>query len=178
MFHPRERGVLDAAIALARKTGARSCSAASQSLGSCRPRRSAIGPAEVPEYSSENARAHCERLVATVPAELRGGSRTHVGTPWQSITEVAVEEAWTLRILIAAHGYSGMDGTTAAKVVNHADRCGPRPCALRNESCEPRRDTQRRTLDQDRDRRRSLDSSFWVGFAVWGISTGPGSAAR
>ena len=83
-----------------------------------------MGPAEVPALLERNARAALERLVATVPAELRGGSRTHVGTPWQSITEVAVEENVDL-ILIGSHGYSGIDhvlGTTAAKVVNHADR--------------------------------------------------------
>jgi universal stress protein F len=45
-------------------------------------------------------------------------------TPWDGICRAGREEAADL-IAIGSHGYGGLDrllGTTAAKVVNHADR--------------------------------------------------------
>ena len=48
----------------------------------------------------------------------------HVGIPWDTICSVAKEEDVDL-IVIGSHGYDILDrivGTTAAKVVNHADR--------------------------------------------------------
>jgi universal stress protein F len=45
-------------------------------------------------------------------------------TPWDGICRIAREHAVDL-IVIGSHGYGGLDrllGTTAAKVVNHADR--------------------------------------------------------
>jgi len=47
-----------------------------------------------------------------------------MGTAWDAICRVAQEEAVDL-IVIGSHGYGALDrfiGTTAAKVVNHADR--------------------------------------------------------
>jgi nucleotide-binding universal stress UspA family protein len=47
-----------------------------------------------------------------------------VGTPWQAICEMAKTENVDL-IMVGSHGYQGLDrliGTTAAKIVNHADR--------------------------------------------------------
>jgi nucleotide-binding universal stress UspA family protein len=47
-----------------------------------------------------------------------------VGTPWQVICRVARERNVAL-IVLGSHGFSAIDhvlGTTAAKVVNHADR--------------------------------------------------------
>ena len=52
------------------------------------------------------------------------GTRAELGVPWQQICEVARKESADL-IVIGAHGYGGIDrllGTTAARVVNHADR--------------------------------------------------------
>ena len=48
----------------------------------------------------------------------------HVGVPWDTICTVAKEDNVDL-IVIGSHGYDILDrivGTTAAKVVNHADR--------------------------------------------------------
>ncbi len=59
-----------------------------------------------------------------VPAELLDGIYTHVGSPWDGICRAAVEHDADL-IVIGSHGYGTFDrllGTTAAKVVNHADR--------------------------------------------------------
>jgi universal stress protein F len=47
-----------------------------------------------------------------------------VGVPWQAVCSAAVDEHVDL-IVIGSHGYGGVDhllGTTAAKIVNHADR--------------------------------------------------------
>jgi nucleotide-binding universal stress UspA family protein len=49
--------------------------------------------------------------------------RVEVGTPWQAICTVAKGMNAEL-IVIGSHGYGAVDrllGTTAAKVVNHAD---------------------------------------------------------
>jgi universal stress protein F len=71
----------------------------------------------------QRARVDLERLATDVPPELRAGIRVIVGNPWQSIDRAA-EESVDL-IVIGSHGYNALDhvlGTTAAKVVNHADR--------------------------------------------------------
>jgi len=50
--------------------------------------------------------------------------RVGVGSPWQAICNQAHEDDVDL-IVIGSHGYGAIDrllGTTAAKVVNHADR--------------------------------------------------------
>jgi nucleotide-binding universal stress UspA family protein len=65
-----------------------------------------------------------ERASSVVPADLLAGARVSVGSPWEAICRAAREENVDL-ILIGSHGYSGLDhllGTTAAKIVNHADR--------------------------------------------------------
>ena len=59
-----------------------------------------------------------------VPPELLDGVSTHVGSPWDGICRAAIEHDADL-IVIGSHGYGVVDrllGTTAAKVVNHADR--------------------------------------------------------
>ena len=56
--------------------------------------------------------------------ELLDGISTHVGSPWDGICRAAIEHDADL-IVIGSHGYGMFDrvlGTTAAKVVNHADR--------------------------------------------------------
>jgi len=57
-----------------------------------------------------------------VPAELLGGTQIVIGVAWQAICDGAHEQQADL-VVIGSHGYSGFDrllGTTAAKVVNHA----------------------------------------------------------
>jgi nucleotide-binding universal stress UspA family protein len=49
---------------------------------------------------------------------------THLATPWDGICRAAIELDADL-IVLGSHGYGALDrvlGTTAAKVVNHADR--------------------------------------------------------
>jgi len=122
---PRERGVLDAAMALGKKSGAKLVLFRSVGIpADLPPEAYAISPTEVPGLLEGRARRDLEKLVEALPAELRGGVHTTVGSPWRSIEAVATEEDVDL-IVIGSHGYEAADrllGTTAAKVVNHSDR--------------------------------------------------------
>jgi nucleotide-binding universal stress UspA family protein len=118
--------VLKAAVALARRMEARLVLIRAVSL-----------PVELPtsilRVSMESAlgtlhdegKRQIEALAATVPAELLEGAHVRIGgAPWEAICDAAKELDVNL-IVIGAHGYGTLDrilGTTAAKVVNHADR--------------------------------------------------------
>ena len=122
---PREAGVLHAAIALARNSGARLVLFRSVGIPAELPVDAySMAVDEVPVLLEQRARAALDALAATVPEALRGGVRVEIGTPWQSMERAATEEDADL-IVIGSHGYQALDrvlGTTAAKVVNHADR--------------------------------------------------------
>lgn len=63
-------------------------------------------------------------LAEPVPKEMVAQMRVELGVPWQTICEVAKSERADL-IIIGSHGYGMIDrllGTTASRVVNHADR--------------------------------------------------------
>jgi len=71
-----------------------------------------------------NAHAELERIAASLPADRVERIVTPFATAWDGICRTARELDVDL-IVIGSHGYSGLDrvlGTTAAKVVNHADR--------------------------------------------------------
>ena len=71
-----------------------------------------------------SAHADLEKLACTVPAGLLEGVFVEIGTPWDSIVRAGRTYDADL-VALGSHGYSGLDhllGTTAAKVVNHADR--------------------------------------------------------
>lgn len=70
------------------------------------------------------AHAELERLASEIRPELVERIMTELGTPWDSIVRAGRKCDADL-IVLGSHGYSGIDhllGTTAAKVVNHADR--------------------------------------------------------
>jgi nucleotide-binding universal stress UspA family protein len=121
----RETGVLNAAIVLAQRTAAKLVLFHSVGLLAEVPSEAlSMRPEELPDQLEREARASLEKLAEGVPEKLRGGVRTAIGTPWQAILTTATEEEADV-IVIGSHGYSGLDrvlGTTAAKVVNHADR--------------------------------------------------------
>jgi universal stress protein F len=84
----------------------------------------AIAPGDVPGVLSSEARKQLDALAAKAPPNIIERTSVHVGSPWQAICEAARTENADL-IVIGSHGYGGLDrvvGTTAAKVVNHADR--------------------------------------------------------
>jgi universal stress protein F len=83
-----------------------------------------VSPNELPNILMACAGKELLELAAAVPADRMGGVLTHVGSPWDGICTAARTHDIDL-IVIGSHGYSALDrllGTTAAKVVNHADR--------------------------------------------------------
>lgn len=81
-----------------------------------------------PERSSEQLLEMGRRVIGSfakaVPPSVLASTHVEIGIPWRSICEAANEHGVEL-IAIGAHGYGLLDrvlGTTAAKVVNHADR--------------------------------------------------------
>jgi universal stress protein F len=120
---PRAAGVLSAAITIARAQGAKLTLLRSVGL-----------PPDVPQdfwkateeplldVLKRHAKESLDAQAATVPAELLGGTQIVIGVAWQAICDGAHEQQADL-VVIGSHGYSGFDrllGTTAAKVVNHA----------------------------------------------------------
>ena len=71
------------------------------------------------------ARHDLDELAKRVPEELLAGVQVRVGgASWQAICDGAKEENVAM-IIVGSHGHGGLQrllGTTAAKVVNHADR--------------------------------------------------------
>ena len=70
------------------------------------------------------AEKYLDACAEKVPRELLDGVRVGLGAPWQAVCKAGRDENVDL-LVIGSHGYSGIDhllGTTAAKVVNHADR--------------------------------------------------------
>ena len=71
-----------------------------------------------------NAHADLERYAATLPRDRVEKIVTPLAIGWDGLCRSARELDVDL-IVIGSHGYGGLDrllGTTAAKVVNHADR--------------------------------------------------------
>jgi len=122
---PRATGVLDAALDLAKRTGSRLILMRAVGIPvEIPPEAYALPPASLEDLLRNEAQRYIDQEAARVPAELLGGTKVAVGTPWQAICEAAKEENVDL-VMIGSHGYQGLDrliGTTAAKVVNHADR--------------------------------------------------------
>lgn len=84
----------------------------------------AKSPDEVVDVLRERAVSELESLARAVPNGVSFTTRTEVGVPWQVIGAVG-HELGVHMIVIGSHGFSGVDrllGTTAARVVNHADR--------------------------------------------------------
>lgn len=72
------------------------------------------------------SRAHTEltKLVEACPGDLVDATRIEVGgPPWRVICDIAKGAKADL-VVVGSHGYGGLDrllGTTAGKVVNHAE---------------------------------------------------------
>lgn len=72
----------------------------------------------------EAARRDLDQYARQLPPALLAGIRIEYGVPWQAICQQAKTDRVDL-IAVGSHGYGGLDrllGTTAARVVNHADR--------------------------------------------------------
>jgi nucleotide-binding universal stress UspA family protein len=123
---PRAPAVLAAAIDLAREMGAK------LRLFRAIPVQPEIPWDLVREFPAgglealltDHAKSELEERARAVPPELLDGVATAVGVPWSAIVHAARDYDADL-VVLGSHGYGVVDrilGTTAAKVVNHADR--------------------------------------------------------
>ena len=117
--------ILDEAVLLAKKLGASVVLFRSVTLPLELPATAfSVSPTSVSDLLIDNAKKDIEGQRATVDPSVPATTRVDLGTPWRQILEAAKTEDADL-IVIGSHGYGGLDrllGTTAAKVVNHADR--------------------------------------------------------
>jgi nucleotide-binding universal stress UspA family protein len=122
---PRAPVVLSAAVDLARRTGAKLRLLRCVTLPPELPANVwALSPAQLTDTFLVNAKQDIEEIARDVPPELLDGAYAQVGVAWDAICSAAREYDVDL-IVVGAHGYGLIDrliGTTAAKVVNHADR--------------------------------------------------------
>ena len=122
---PRAPAVLATAVDLARKLGDRLWLFRAVGLPTELPKEAfTVAPADLGGLLLEHARAELEALTLDVPGELVAQRSVELGMPWESICRAA-RTAGAELIVIGAHGYGLIErvlGTTAAKVVNHADR--------------------------------------------------------
>ncbi|MFO0617493.1 MAG: universal stress protein [Polyangiaceae bacterium] len=83
-----------------------------------------VSPAEFEVQLQKRAKESLASLAASIPAGVEWTSQVVTGVPWDAIGWVAKSEDVDL-VIIGAHGYGRIDriiGTTASRVVNHADR--------------------------------------------------------
>jgi nucleotide-binding universal stress UspA family protein len=122
---PRAGEVLGSALALAKLTGAKVFLFRSIGLPSAMPAHVwALAEDNLVDALRHDAEGYLEQCAARVPPESLGGTSSTIGVPWQAVCEEARAKEVDL-IVIGSHGYSAVDrllGTTAAKIVNHADR--------------------------------------------------------
>jgi nucleotide-binding universal stress UspA family protein len=122
---PRAELVLAAASQLAELTGATMVVFRAVTVAPDLPRELLTMPdAGIEEVLAQRARADLERLTRGVAPGRIEKLATALATPWDGICRAARDAAADL-IVIGSHGYGGLDrvlGTTAGKVVNHADR--------------------------------------------------------
>ena len=121
---PRADGVLAHAESIAQRTGAKLILFRSFGIP---PDMSLAWPANdepLEQALRTKAQTYLDECARRVPSELLGSVRVSVGVPWEAVCMAASDENVDL-IIIGSHGYSALDhllGTTAAKIVNHADR--------------------------------------------------------
>jgi universal stress protein F len=120
----RASAVLAAAARLATLTGAKLVLYRAISIPPDLPRDIlTVTDARLEDLLIRNAREDLGRLAETV-SPLVEQIVTEFAAPWDGICRAARERDVDL-IAVGSHGYGGLDrllGTTAAKVVNHADR--------------------------------------------------------
>lgn len=84
----------------------------------------AVSPSELGRLLESNARESLEHLARSLPPELLLRTLVVPGIAWEAICRTATELDADL-VVVGSHGHSAWDrilGTTAARVVDHADR--------------------------------------------------------
>ena len=121
----RAPDVLKKAALLAQSTGAKLIVFRAIGLPSDLPVEAyAMSPDDVVSVLEQRGTRELAELAKAIPAGVAHENLIAIGSPWQSICE-AGRQAGAELIIIGSHGYSGIDkllGTTASRVVNHADR--------------------------------------------------------
>jgi universal stress protein F len=120
----RAPAVLDSAIHLATTTGAKLVLYRAITVSPDLPSDAlAATEAQLESMLLDHARQSLTELAKTVPADRLADVVVAFATPWDGICRAAREHGADI-IVIGSHGYGGLDrvlGTTAAKVVNHAE---------------------------------------------------------
>jgi universal stress protein F len=122
---PRAPKVLEAAARLAELTGGKLVLYRAITVSPDLPREAFVETnRRLEDILIANATEDLTRTAADLPPELVERTMTAFAIPWDGICRAARECEADL-IVIGSHGYGGLDrilGTTAGKVVNHADR--------------------------------------------------------
>lgn len=122
---PRAPGVLAAAARLAELSDARLVLFRAIGVPPDMPREIfRMTDVSLEDFLRSNAHADLERIAGTVPPGRIERIATAFAIAWDGVCNAAREYDADL-IVIGAHGYGRLDrvlGTTAGKVVNHADR--------------------------------------------------------
>ncbi len=121
---PRAEGVLSYAVSLARSTGAELVLFRAWDVPSELTLAWPESDADLEAALRKEATTYLEAQAQTVPRELLGEVRIARGSPAQTVCSEA-RAANSDLIVIGSHGFGGWDrllGTTAAKIVNLADR--------------------------------------------------------
>lgn len=121
----RSKEVLQAAMGLAKRTGGKLLLLRTVGVPhEIPPEAYVLPPHQLSEMLVRESKTSLDELAKSVPAEQLEKTRVEIGTAWQTVCSIAKEENVDM-IVVGSHGYSGLDrlvGTTAAKIVNHADR--------------------------------------------------------
>jgi universal stress protein F len=83
-----------------------------------------VTPTSLGDMLLDVAKQHLREIAQSLPPSLVAGEFVELGSPWRALCEAAKRERADL-IVIGSHGYGGLDrllGTTAAKIVNHAEQ--------------------------------------------------------
>jgi nucleotide-binding universal stress UspA family protein len=122
---PRAPHVLAAAVALAKARSNRLILFRAVGVLADLPVEAyAMPPEGVIDLLEQRAKRELTAAARAIPDGVPFDTRVDVGAPWQAICEAGKDTGAAL-IIIGSHGYSALDrllGTTAARVVNHADR--------------------------------------------------------
>jgi nucleotide-binding universal stress UspA family protein len=123
---PRAPGVLKMAVAQARSIGAELVLLRAVGIPADLPFTAiAMSPTDVLGVLEQRAKNELTELArGLIPSGVRWTIRVETSTAWQAICQAAQAIDASL-IVIGSHGYGALDrmlGTTAGRVVNHADR--------------------------------------------------------
>ncbi len=123
---PHERHVLETAVKLAQKLEGKLILFRAVSLPiDLPPGALAMPPDDLATLLTDGAKQHLQKLATEIAPALPGiieRVQVELGVPWRAVCDVARDDKADL-VIIGSHGYGGIDrliGTTAAKIVNHA----------------------------------------------------------